>query len=173
MLNSNTVKNLEIQFKYGDIISHSTDTDPVLRAISKYSMHPSILKINELYDHEYKNSSSFRHTMYGIVLSQVKSLHLSNVSPNNSIPVKIIKENDVIFTNKIVDDSNSADDLGIFLIILNWKICYRYLKLVTERTGNYRPISILSALSKICEHILLKQMENFVESILSKFQCGF
>ena len=39
--------------------------------------------------------------------------------------------------------------------------------------GNYRPISILPALSKTFEHILLKQMENFVESILSKFQCGF
>ena len=38
--------------------------------------------------------------------------------------------------------------------------------------GDYRPVGILPALSKIFEHILLKQMENFVESILSKFQCG-
>ena len=30
---SNTVKHLEIQFKYGDIISNTTDTVPVLRAI--------------------------------------------------------------------------------------------------------------------------------------------
>ena len=42
---SNTVTNLEIQFKCGDIISNTTDTDPVLRAISKYSMHPSIRKL--------------------------------------------------------------------------------------------------------------------------------
>ena len=90
----NTVTNLEIQFKYDDIISNTADTDPVLRAISKYSMHLSILKINELYGHEYKNSFSFRHATYeNSPLSLVKSLDSSKISPNNSIPVNIIKVN--------------------------------------------------------------------------------
>ena len=99
----------------------------------------------------------------------VKSLDLSKVSPNNSIPVKIIKENDVIFTNKILNDFNSAVDLGIFPDNLKLADLLPSFK-AGDRTyiGNYRP-----ALSKMFEHILLKQMENFVESILSKFQCGF
>ena len=126
---SNRVKNLDIQFKYGDIISNTADTDPVLKAISKYFMHPSILKINEFSCHEYKN------TTYDVWNSPLSGkISWPKVSPNNSIPVKIIKENDVIFTNKILNDFNSAVIWAFFLIILNWQISYRNLKLVTEPT---------------------------------------
>ena len=38
---------------------------------------------------------------------------------------------------------------------------------------SYRPVSILSTLSKIFENLLLDQMKCFVDSKLSKFQCGF
>ena len=85
----------------------------------------------------------------------------------------IIKENNVIFTNKILNDFNSAFDLGIFpdnLKLADFLLSFK----AGDRTyiGDYRPVSILPALSKNFTHILLKQMENFVESILSKFQCG-
>ena len=39
--------------------------------------------------------------------------------------------------------------------------------------SNYRPLSILPAISKIYERILYTQMNCFTENILSKFQCGF
>ena len=38
---------------------------------------------------------------------------------------------------------------------------------------NYRPVSILSNISKIYERCLYDQIQVFFESILSKYQCGF
>ena len=38
---------------------------------------------------------------------------------------------------------------------------------------NYRPVSILSNLSEIYERLLFKQVSEYFEPILSKFQCGF
>ena len=39
--------------------------------------------------------------------------------------------------------------------------------------SNYRPVSILPAISQIYERVLYTQMNCFTENILSKFQCGF
>ena len=38
---------------------------------------------------------------------------------------------------------------------------------------NFRPVSILPNISKIYERIMFKQMSEFFEPILSKYQCGF
>ena len=38
---------------------------------------------------------------------------------------------------------------------------------------NYRPISILSNVSKVYERCLYNQMQNYFENVLSKYQCGF
>ena len=38
---------------------------------------------------------------------------------------------------------------------------------------NYRPLSILSNISKIYERLLYNQLETYFESILSRYQCGF
>ena len=36
-----------------------------------------------------------------------------------------------------------------------------------------RPVSILSNMSKIFERIIFRQISNYMESFLSKYQCGF
>ena len=38
---------------------------------------------------------------------------------------------------------------------------------------NYRSVSIVPILSKVYEKCLCKQKENYMENILSNFQCGF
>ena len=38
---------------------------------------------------------------------------------------------------------------------------------------NYRPVSILSNVSKIFERCMLEQISNYMNDFLSKFQCGF
>ena len=39
--------------------------------------------------------------------------------------------------------------------------------------GNYRPVSILPNLSKVFERCIYKQIYEYFENILSKYQCGF
>ena len=38
---------------------------------------------------------------------------------------------------------------------------------------NYRPVSILSNISKVYERCIYDQIENYFDQVLSKFQCGF
>ena len=40
-------------------------------------------------------------------------------------------------------------------------------------TKNYRPISIVSNVSKIYERVFNKQLEENFKALLSKYQCGF
>ena len=46
-------------------------------------------------------------------------------------------------------------------------------RLVIRKKVYYRPVSILSNISKIHERLLFKQISEYFEPILSKFQCGF
>ena len=39
--------------------------------------------------------------------------------------------------------------------------------------SNYRPVSILPSISKVFERCVYKQMFQFFEGIISKYQCGF
>ena len=39
--------------------------------------------------------------------------------------------------------------------------------------GNYRPVSILPNLSKVFERCIYKQIYEYFENVLSKYQCGF
>ena len=39
--------------------------------------------------------------------------------------------------------------------------------------GNYRPVSILPNISKVFERCIYKQISQFFEGIISKYQCGF
>ena len=42
-----------------------------------------------------------------------------------------------------------------------------------KRQINYRPVSVLPVFSKIFERLRSKQLLEFFDNILSKFQCGF
>ena len=44
---------------------------------------------------------------------------------------------------------------------------------VRTSKNNYRPVSVLLAISKIFEHIICNQLSASFEEIFSKFQCGF
>ena len=39
--------------------------------------------------------------------------------------------------------------------------------------ANYRPVSVLPPMSKICEKLLQKQINNYIEDILSPYLCGY
>ena len=48
-----------------------------------------------------------------------------------------------------------------------------YKKGTKTSKDNYRPVSRLSNISKIYERLMFKQISEYFEPILSKFQCGF
>ena len=95
-------------------------------------------------------------------------------SPKDSIPSKIIKVNCDIFDEKLFTDFNLSVDSGLFPSNLKYvDITPVYKKGERVDKNNYRPISLLPALSEIFEKLLYYQMHNYIESKLSEFQCGF
>ena len=90
------------------------------------------------------------------------------------IPIKILKENADIFSAYICDFLNETTKSGKFPAILkNGDITVVFKKGFKGSKENYRPVSILPIISKIFEKIISKQITNFMDPLLSKYQCGF
>ena len=58
-------------------------------------------------------------------------------------------------------------------ILKNGDITAVFQKSFKGSKENYRPVSILPIISKTFEKIISKQITNFMDPLLSKYQCGF
>ena len=175
---SNAVKSLNIQpyesFYCNENFLNDTivDDDPVFRAVRKYKNHPSILKIKGVISEN--DCFSFKPTDLLAVINEITHLNNSKASPLESIPAKKFKENLDILAPKIMTDFNYSLETGIFPsnqkltnISPIFKDTDKHIK------NNYRPVSILSALSKISEKLMSYQINKYMEDKLSEYQCGF
>ena len=126
--------------------------DPVVKAIKKYSAHPSILRIKEKMNN---NVFSFRKVTHEVIVSEINSLDTSKSTRSEDITFKIIKDNADIFANfilqnlkkriideKFPDQLKQADVSPIFK------------KGNHNDKTNYRPVSILPSLSKTYERLI-------------------
>ena len=70
--------------KYKRFLVEANDVfDPVLKAIKKYSAHPSILRITEKIN---KNVFFFRNVIYEEILNEINSLDTSKSTQSEDIP---------------------------------------------------------------------------------------
>ena len=119
-------------------------------------------------------SFNFSKATNDIVLRNIQKLNTKKASQLNDIPTKYIKKFSDVFTPVITDDYNNCVAIGIF------PECFKTAEVIpsykkdkpTEKT-NYRPISILSNISKIYERLMHDNMSDYFNDVLSKFQCGF
>ena len=173
---SNAVKNLnieKIEFPCTENLSSlELQNDPIRSAIEKYCKHPSVIKIKEFYPIDKK--FSFRKVTLKEVTQEIHSLVSTKASPIESVPIKIIKNHIEIISPKIKMDFNHSIVNGIFpqnMKLADVKPVFkkdnRHLK------DNYRPVSILSSMSKIFERLMRSQINEFMEDKLSIFLCGY
>ena len=167
---SNVVKSLDVKIECDFFIDEFDD--PVTRAIRKYDAHPSILKIKEnIIEVE---SFSFHSIDLESVVNEIASLCTSKATPKDSIPVQIIKDNYDIFAYKIFTDFNTSINDGSFPSNQKYAdVSPVYKKGDKLDKSNYRPVSILSTLSKITERLLFYQINRFMDPKLAIYQCGF
>ena len=85
--------------------------DPVVKAIKKYSAHPSILSIKEKINN---NVLSFRKVNYEETLNEINSLDTSKSTQSEDISFKIIKDNADIFASFILQNFNKCITDGKF-----------------------------------------------------------
>ena len=169
----NAVKKLNIEPYKPSHESSMTTNDPIMGILEKYESHPSVLKIKEMCSN-HSNSFSFKPTNMKIVTEEIYNLNDSKASPIDSIPSKLLKENSNIFAPKIVIDFNSSIRTGIFP--KNQKLADVtpiFKQLDKHYKSNYRPVSILSALSKVSEKLMFYQINDYMKDKLSLFLCGF
>ena len=171
---SNIVTNLKIP-AYADSNSNLENvSDPIIKLILKYRDHPSILTIGEVCKE--KSDSPFLFT--GIdkeeILKEILNLDASKACQDTDIPTKILKENADVFVDFLHTSFNKFVKKSEFPSALKQaNITPVFKKGRTECKNNYRPISILSNVSKIFKRIIFRQMSNYMDSFFPKYQCGF
>ena len=105
---------------------------------------------------------SFKEIEKTEVIKEIKSLDIKKGSLSSDIPTKIIKEFDDLFANLITENFNLCLNKGEFTEILKIaEVTPIYKKANLFEKDNYRPISILSNISKSYERIMHNQMNGF------------
>ena len=167
------VKNLNIvvqsEFSQKNIIA---TTDPVRHAILRYEDHPSIIKIKDMAGDA--NYFCFKHVSMFDIQTDILLLTESKAFPKGSIPPNIIKNNNDIIASKLLSDFNKSIDSASFPV--NLKHAYitpAHKKGDRTEKSNYRPVSILPAMSKIYEKLLYCQISTHMETKLADHLCGF
>ena len=146
--------------------------DQISNSINKFRNHPSIVMIKS------RNSDSdvfsFSAISYNDVLKKIENLDVAKASQQTDIPTKILKQNSNYFAkyffeniNYCIVNSDFPSELKLADVIPVHKKNSKNVK------DNYRPVSILSNISKLYERAIYEQLQSYFEKIFSKFQCGF
>ena len=130
------------------------------------------MKIKEIFPQN--TSFSFRKTTSDIVFKEICDLSNTKSFLLESIPTKVIKDHSQIIRLKIEMDFNKAITEGIFPDNLKHAdISPIFKKDDKHCKRNYRPVIILSSMSKIFERLMLSQINSYMSDKLSIFLCGF
>ena len=168
---ANAVKDLNISFNPEFLSNVDNVDDAITKACLKFENHLSIKKIKQM--QSISSSFSFKFISLQDMIFEINSLKISKATPIDTIPVKILKANEdlpyVLFNNF----NNS-----IASCLFPGKLKLADVSPVYKKGGrndktNYRPVSILPVISKIYERFLFYQMNDFFDSKLSQYQCGF
>ena len=117
---------------------------------------------------------SFQKVSKEDLLYQLNSLDTSKATQKCDIPTNIVKKNYEIFSEFLFANFHYI----ILTSLFTEQLKYAVIKPVFKKNSrndkrNYRPVSIHLNISKIFERLLYKQLENYFNSILSQYQCGF
>ena len=107
-------------------------------------------------------------------MKKVKTLDTAEASQQSDIPTKNLKQNSDYFAEYFYENINQCISKLIFpsdLKLTEINLVYK-MKSKNSR-DNYRPLSMLSNISKIYERCIYDQIQLFFYSLLSKYQCGF
>ena len=124
--------------------------------------------LNNLPDENYDQSFHLNHTNYNEVYKIITNLKNDCSSGHDNIPVRYLKPVAEYITSPMVHIINTSIDQEIFP--KQWKISRVCPIPKTDNPTSikdYRPISVLSVLSKVYERVILNQLCSFIEIVLS------
>ena len=146
--------------------------DTLQATVQRFQCHPSIAKIRVAVNSS--QSFSFHQITVQEMFNQLMKLDPKKASPQEAIPAKILQANADLFSlpltgifNNLVVDCAFPDDLKLA------DISSLYKKDDSMRKQNYRPISLLPAVSKVFERIMYNQLFDYIGTFFSPLLGGF
>ena len=138
-------------------------------AVKEHKDHPSITIIKRKVKVDYK--FEFRLVTLLQVMIKIESLETNKPSSGN-LPMKIVQEGKEVIFPYLTDSINATMD------VFPEKLKEAVVRAVYKKGDpcqilNYRPIRILSAMSKIFQRIISEQINQFMAGMLSPLLSGF
>ena len=147
------------------------DSDSILFVLNAFKNHPSTKNIKSK---KLNSTFSFENTYTDVVMKVINNLNVAKTCQVNDIPTKVIKINKDIFANFITVHFNYCIAYGEFTDELKHAdVIPVHKKNEKCNKTNYRPVSIVTIISKICEKLLYDQLSKYFDSLLATNQCGF
>ena len=155
---------------------YMVDSDNINDIFMCHKSHRSVLFIKEYMAINYCDVEPFKFRLVSkdAVLRVITIMDGQKATGNDSIPPKLLKASahylcDTItfIINKCIIDSSFPDDLKLADVIPLFK------KDDMLNKQNYRPVSILSCVSKVFERLLIEQLELYFSTIFSPFLTGY
>ena len=160
----NIGKSLKIDKNKQFLVEKNNVSDPVLKAIKKYSTHPSILGIKEKMNN---NMFPFGNATYEEILNEINSLDTSKSTQSDEISFEIIKYNSDIFTTFILQNFNKCIiDKKFPNQLKKTGVSHVFKKGNHNDKTNYQPVNILPSLSKVYKHLAYNQIHQMAENAL-------
>ena len=141
--------------------------------ITKFEGHLSIVATKEQMK-KFNKTFTFQYVSTDKVDSIIKKVNSKKVSKSDDISTKVIKEFKTFFAEFLSKNFNSSLETGYFPEDFTCaEVAPIYKKNHKKVKSNYRPISLLSNISKVYERCMQEQLDKYFSDLLSKYQCGF
>ena len=117
---------------------------------------------------------SFDLVSFDTTFKEILSLDTKKATHSSDVPTKIVKANADLLSILVSNAFNESVISGKLLSVLKLADVKEVHKKKSrlEKT-NYQPVSLLPNISKVFERCMHRQVSEYFETVLSKFQCGF
>ena len=174
VVDSNTV--CEIFNEYFATIASSIgfddDIDDVNSAILKHSAHPSIVKIKEEYSEH--DTFSFHPVAPEDINRKLRTINVKKSTGCDNIPGKLLRLAHKELTMPLTSLINNCMKCNVFPGNMKLaEVSPIYKKSDNLTKGNYRPVSVLTAISKLYESTMNDQLLRHFTAIFNKLLSAF
>jgi len=154
---------------FNDANSHDKSIDDI---VNEYDSHPSILKIKESF--HVNEIFKFHPISSQNIKEEIGKLDGKKAIPPGDIPVKILKATDDVISEYLTLIYNKSEKETVFPPALKLaNVIPIHKKNDTNLMENYRPVSLLPAVSKLFEKDMYSQILTHITKYLSPSLFGF
>ena len=156
-----------------DLLDANEDIDDVFLA---HESHESVQYIRQYMRDQNGNTTTFTfsHVTMNAVLKELRSINIRKTAGCDLISAKLIKEGADFLCEPIQSLINKCIDTCTFPNALKLAdVVPIFKKNDMLNKMNYRPISILSCISKIFEKLLILQLRMYFDDIFSQYLSGY